>query len=119
MRTKRLVLFLVVFFICASILTLQSPKTHIYFTEYKKAVSNVHVLDTIFFIKVSPKQAGAILRAELECIVKQFPPNFDVLATAWYSPKGISGEEDMIILSEEGSHLVYSVKTGKISYLTP
>lgn len=94
-----------------------SPKTHIYYTEYTKAVASVHCLNVIFFIKSTPQQAEEILRAEMQFIIKNLKPKFDVLGTAWYSPTGDEVDEEMIILSNGKKHLVYSIKTKSINYL--
>jgi len=97
--------------------TQQSPKTHVYFTEFKKPVASVHGLDTVFFIKVSPEQAEHILRTELELTIKHFSPKIDVLATAWFSATGNQGDEIMIVLKNGKKHLVYNAKTKIIGYL--
>lgn len=95
----------------------QSPKTHVYFTEYRKPVASVHSLDTVFFVKVSPEQAEDILRTELELTIKHFSPKFEVLATAWFSATGNQGDEKMIVLKNGKKHLVYNPKSKMIDYL--
>lgn len=114
---KLAILILMMFSFSFMNATQPSPKTHIYITEYKKAIASVHSLDTTFFVKVTPEQAEAILRIEVEFTIKHFSPKFDVLATAWYSPTGNEVDEKMITLKNGKQHIVYYIKTKMIDYL--
>ncbi|GAH64641.1 unnamed protein product, partial [marine sediment metagenome] len=64
MKTKILVLGLAcLIFIFVFTLTPQSPsKSAFYFSEYTKAVANVHNLHVIFCVKVTSEQAESIVR---------------------------------------------------------
>lgn len=114
---KLAILILMMFSFSFISATQPNPKTHIYLTEYKKATAGVQTLDTIFFVKVTPEQAEAILRIELEATIKHFPPKFDVLGTVWYSSTGNQIDEEMITFKNGKEHLVYSIKTKLIDYL--
>jgi hypothetical protein len=114
---KLVILILLMFSFSFMNATQPSPKTHVYFTEYKKPIASVHSLDTTFFVKVTPEQAEDILRIEVEFTIKHFSPKFDVLATAWYSPTGSEADEKMITFKNGKQHLVYSIKTKMIDYL--
>lgn len=114
---KLVILILTVVSFSAISATQPSPKTHVYFTEYRKPIASVHSLDTTFFVKVTPEQAEAIIRIEVEFTIKHFSPKFDVLATAWYSPTGNEVDEKIITFKNGKQHIVYSIKTKMIDYL--
>jgi hypothetical protein len=116
---KSTIFIFIMFFVSTMNATVPSPKTHLYFTEYLKPVAGMHLysLNAIFFVKITSQQAEAILRAELESIVKNFSPKFDILATAWYSPTGNEIDEKIIEFPNGKKFLTYSVKTKTIDYL--
>lgn len=116
MRIKILILGILCLLLISP--ALPSNKAHVYITECGKLLGGIHILNTIFYVKVTSEKAENILRIELNCFVKYFSPKADVLATAWYSKR--KDEEDMIILSDgKSTNLLFSKKTGKITFYSP
>jgi len=94
-----------------------SPQTHFYLLEYERGEKvKCHNLIATFFVKVSPQQAEDILRSELNFIIKNFPPQIDILATAWYSTSS-DVNEGVQIKMPNGKNLAYLAKSKKIDYL--
>ncbi|MCX5709301.1 MAG: hypothetical protein NT088_01005 [Candidatus Omnitrophica bacterium] len=116
---KILLVMVLIFFLTLSIAIAKepAPNTHIYSIEFKKPVKgseSVQTISIVFFVKVTSQQAEAILREELDRIVKFFPPSGDVLATAWFSPTGNYVDEQQIALLDGSSSLIFSKEKGKI-----
>lgn len=100
---KKLILTIVIFLLVLPILNAKepSPNTHVYFIEYGKPVKGagtVQTLNAVFFVKINSQQAEVILREELNRAVNFFPPQGDIVATAWFSPTGNDIDEQQITL---------------------
>ncbi|MCK6465849.1 MAG: hypothetical protein L6Q93_13560 [Phycisphaerae bacterium] len=93
-----------------------SAKSHFYWIEYKRPVKgaeSVATLDAIFFVKIAPDRAEVILRRELETVVEQFAPDFDVMASAWRGNDD-PVKEERIDFPDESHHLIYVKKYKQI-----
>lgn len=118
MKTKILILVFLMILLVGS--SFASNKTHVYITECSKLVAGIHSLNVIFYVKVTPQAAEGVLRSEIECFIKHFPPKADILATAWYSSTGSEADEKQIVLTDgKSTHLLYSTKTKKINLYDP
>lgn len=116
---KKLILAIFIFLLVFSIANAKepSPNTHVYFIEYGKPVKGagaVQTLNAVFFVKINLQQAEAILREELDRIINFFPPQGDILATAWFSPTGNDIDEQQITLVDGSTQLIFSKKVNKI-----
>ena len=116
---KKLILSIFIFLLVLSIANAKepSPNTHIYFIEYEKAVKGAgaaKILNAIFFVKINSQQAEAILREELNRAINFFPPQGDIVATAWFSPTGNDIDEQQITLVDGSSQLIFSKKVNKV-----
>jgi len=116
---KKLILAIFIFLLVLSIANAKepSPNTHVYFIEYGKPVKGagaVQTLNAVFFVKINSQQAEAILREELNRTINFFPPQGDIVATAWFSPTGNDIDEQQIILVDGSSQLIFSKKVNKV-----
>jgi len=93
-----------------------NPRTHVYFSEYRKPVrgsEGVYTLDMVFFVRLAPQKAEAMLRGEIDRILQMFPPEGNILANAWYSRTGDKIDEELIGMTDGSQSLVYWSKLRK------
>jgi hypothetical protein len=95
-----------------------SIRTHIYAVEYLKPIrnskTNMKMVSASFFVRVSPQTAEAIIRSEIERIVKFFPVESDgLMAMADYYPNDDSLGE-AIYFPDGSKFILFSPKTKKI-----
>jgi hypothetical protein len=84
--------------------TTAKPKPFADYTSEEIRNSAAHVVQVSFSGKVSPEEAEAVLRFELERIAKSSRPTMDVLASAFRGPVR---NEVSIKLPDGSTHMVY------------
>jgi len=112
---KKIIITILLIFLISLV---SSAITKIYSVEYTKPTKDIRILNIIFCIKITPKQAETALRNEIDFIIKTFPPKVNILAKAWYWPAGREEDEAPIMLTDKDKSdaLIYDSKKNKIIY---
>jgi hypothetical protein len=105
--------FFVLTFVAFTVAIGAARRFRVEYHDPVRGSGGVYTLDVIFSYRASASEAERIIRGEVEHAVTRHPPRGDVLASGWYSPTGAEIDEDLIVLPDGSSHLIFLRKLKK------